>query len=560
MSEIQSIIQRLSGQAAFEKGKSLFESNTVLDFSVENEQIRGQVQGSFVYDVSLTIIGKTFDGGCSCPASEGFDICKHCVAVLLQYEQRISELDSLLNEGPAERVEGYINTLPAADLKKALFEFVKKDQEILSQWVMFADINLGIFEIKALKKEITKSLPLKDLWKYEQVRNYFSNARLKVQRLLAVIEKLEADVGIELIEYGLLRYDKVMERIDDSGGFRFGVYYLLERSLVDTFHNLAWDVDRKVDFLNQLNNIEFLSVDFGDIGLKFIQPENKMLEKQYYKTLEATLKSTMSPANKKRIANSLVRYLIDSAQLKKAAEIKASVASSVKDFEVIIDECVSNNELSLASKYIKRAQGFAQHPAERDLLIKASLNIAIKQKDYESAISLAWSTFEQSFSNESYQVLLSLYNKTGSDVIALMANAEELILTSIQTDIPERLRNYEPIISFYLETGQFEKAYLIADVQSVSENQLHVLSYTCLTNDMPHKALTLYKKLIHQYVSKGTKNDYQIAIDLMLELEEKSSFMPDGKKEIKKLYQELISVNGDRLTFVQLLQLNFSEL
>jgi len=51
-------------------------------------------------------------GGCDCPASEGFDVCKHCVAVALAVEARSSILQQAASADNGERIGAFLEGLP----------------------------------------------------------------------------------------------------------------------------------------------------------------------------------------------------------------------------------------------------------------------------------------------------------------------------------------------------------------------------------------------------------------------------------------------------------------
>ncbi|MBT4883873.1 MAG: hypothetical protein HON44_07870, partial [Glaciecola sp.] len=75
------IIERLAGPATFERGTAIYNDQAILSFHKNRNKIKATVQsasapGVKVHQVTLTIKPTTYDGGCDCPASEGFDFCK----------------------------------------------------------------------------------------------------------------------------------------------------------------------------------------------------------------------------------------------------------------------------------------------------------------------------------------------------------------------------------------------------------------------------------------------------------------------------------------------------
>ena len=91
-------IRDLAGNQSYSRGLQIYNRGKVLRFQMENEEgndenvvLEAEVEGSGenVYHVSMiwnTIWEDLQESECSCPAFWEYDgICKHCVAVLLQY-------------------------------------------------------------------------------------------------------------------------------------------------------------------------------------------------------------------------------------------------------------------------------------------------------------------------------------------------------------------------------------------------------------------------------------------------------------------------------------------
>lgn len=88
-------IIRMAGRVTYERGRQLYDAGYVLDMDVQTEGdydvIAASVRGSGrkVYETDLLILretGELEECYCECPAFRSYDgICKHCVAVWLQY-------------------------------------------------------------------------------------------------------------------------------------------------------------------------------------------------------------------------------------------------------------------------------------------------------------------------------------------------------------------------------------------------------------------------------------------------------------------------------------------
>ena len=101
----QSEIRMLADQNAYKRGRNLYRSDAVLEYTVEEdgqiEYIYAAVQGSGrnVYDVDLEYNmeeGQLENAHCTCPAFREYEgLCKHCVAVLCEYADYLESQEAV---------------------------------------------------------------------------------------------------------------------------------------------------------------------------------------------------------------------------------------------------------------------------------------------------------------------------------------------------------------------------------------------------------------------------------------------------------------------------------
>jgi len=83
-----------------------------------------------------------------------------------------------------------------------LLEFIESERSLLQQWSMRADSELGILDAKALKKRITAAIPYnRNLYRYNQVRSYFSQVETVMDHLCEMAEELPAEDTLKLVDY-----------------------------------------------------------------------------------------------------------------------------------------------------------------------------------------------------------------------------------------------------------------------------------------------------------------------------------------------------------------------
>ena len=85
----------LAGAGPYARGTSYFEDGRVTNLVAHRGRITDTVEGTHPYHVELRATPRLLEGSCNCPASEGFEFCKHCVAVALAFQANKRELAAL---------------------------------------------------------------------------------------------------------------------------------------------------------------------------------------------------------------------------------------------------------------------------------------------------------------------------------------------------------------------------------------------------------------------------------------------------------------------------------
>ena len=121
-----------------------------------------------------------------------------------------------------------------------------------------------------LKAMITKALPSRDVWQYNKVRAYFQQAQRRLSILFQLLPYLPPEQAHALSYQILKRYDGILKRVDDSGGFR----HVLEREIEDAFarcvKRLNWPAQTKAQYILQLYSTELHVYEFKDIPGQFL--------------------------------------------------------------------------------------------------------------------------------------------------------------------------------------------------------------------------------------------------------------------------------------------------
>ena len=91
------LLIRLAGKPAFNRGMDYYTGGHVLGFKQKGNMNTADVEGTEIYRVTLKWTSRQLDGTCDCPASDGFDFCKHCVAVTLTLRETQDDCSTRIN-------------------------------------------------------------------------------------------------------------------------------------------------------------------------------------------------------------------------------------------------------------------------------------------------------------------------------------------------------------------------------------------------------------------------------------------------------------------------------
>ncbi|RDZ39577.1 hypothetical protein C5B91_19335 [Haloferax sp. Atlit-10N] len=120
-------IRSLCTDAVFDRGENYFEEERIRDCTRVGDSITATVQGSRLYDLTLSLSESNFDPSCSCPY-DGPGVCKHVVAVLL----------SLTDEMPpnrGEQIDAVLTDIDEEDLQTFVRDELSRDSGMLDRFL-----------------------------------------------------------------------------------------------------------------------------------------------------------------------------------------------------------------------------------------------------------------------------------------------------------------------------------------------------------------------------------------------------------------------------------------
>ncbi len=148
----------------------------------------------------------------------------------------------------------YLQAMSHSQLVDHLLTLISQDHRLYDRWQAKIERAQTKQDFKSLKKLITKGLPLKSIWEYRKVADYFENAEQLIADVFAEAEHIPSEDQLKLVFAVYERLDKVHERLDDSGGYRFVLMRIIATNLTKIFRRQPWSSEQRADWLIQMIN------------------------------------------------------------------------------------------------------------------------------------------------------------------------------------------------------------------------------------------------------------------------------------------------------------------
>lgn len=526
-------LQKLAGRRTFDKGEMLYFQEAVHRFTRNQLIVTAIVQEIQEFTVKLSIVEGQYEGSCNCSDSEGFDFCKHCVAVALTDISREAELELLQGGDDIERITGYIESMSEAEAKATLLKQITSDIDKTEQWVLFADVSNGKVNKKALIDIINKALPLREVWRQNRVKTYFETAIERFNRLISILHKLPTDPAFELTQTALVRYNKALGKIKDDKGYRLKVEVTLVQAFATFTSELNWAPQRKVSFLMSLYHQPFTNFALPSIYKKFVKnhPELVTLFIEKLVNLECQFEQTdvSSIQIEKTVDETHELILSDLALYYADAGINAStedklklivcrhkLATNLTEYIELAELCVALDMKDIARKYIAEIESHKLNYRQESKLLTLSANTHEQLEDIDASLELHWSAYERSLEATDFHAVLNLLstsdNKSEADVQHWFEKAQVLLTAQLQD-----ADNQDALFELYLACGKNDIA--IAEAQDVvlSNALLHKIAELGIETQ-PELGFVLYRRLIRTYPKNTDTQGYETAITLLKEL------------------------------------------
>lgn len=504
-----------AGQATFKKGALLFKEKKVSHLQRQGDVVTATVKGSELYHVKI-ILKPELRCDCSCPAAEYMDVCKHAVAV------GISLFGSQINgETPAKNSDEqillrYFNEISKDELITLFMRQLELDEELRNQWLMKATLAQKSTSLADLKKLVTKALPAHAVYGWQEVKHYFRLADQQMDNLWQAMMQLPAEEQWHLTLHILKRLNKVLEQIDDSGGFRFEIEGQIYQNMAELFDLLSCSPEEKSKWLfdhmdqRELDVFPDIFEHFnitGDVEISLLQRCREALE---------NIEQSGSSANDRKwqiriYSEPLLMAARTNGNWREEERLLAMQATSSRDYLSLAQLCLDHHEELDAEDWLLKAKKNASE-FELQECTRKEIRIRIALGETVQAWRLGWQLFEKTHTFRDYKELIALHDELGKPEPDLLQKVEQVFAN------PQNQWQYDAQIEFFLSTNQLTKAKQCAANGKITYPLLLQLADALVVNE-PAESLSLYVRVIGKQLEYSENRVYEEVITLLQQLQ-----------------------------------------
>lgn len=556
---------KLAGKPAFNRGMQYFRDKHVRALKQSNSRISAEVEGSETYHIILKWTSKQLDGACNCPASDGFDFCKHCVAVALTLMETQAIQNELAQGGTESRIKAYLLKQEKEKLTDWLLEQIENDPILLQQWSLKADRDLGVLDLKAFKKRITAAIPYKrNSFRYQQVRNYFAPVEIIADQIGEITEQFPADDMLKLIDYALARINRALEHIDDSGGFRLAAVDALHRAHIISCKRLDWPKKKLVRYLldiafgDQLDIYPEIPADYSDaLGNDGLLLFTGCLQEKW---------DALPPLERGANFDQKWPYLHLQQMLEKLAglssdeeaiiRLRQKTAVDLHDYQDLAQRCLKTGDLDATEQWLKKCQ----QSTDRDYHFTTQhlqISLLKAKQCWSEALEQQWKLYSKSLRLKDYIAIPDLA-KNADDKNNWQQQALKLLKKQAQSQ-PETnawmtVTQTDHLLEFYLYHEAFDEALELVAKEKADPNLLFKLAWKIINR--PEQAFPIFQRVIEHQVMQANNNAYKEAIQQLQDINN-SLKGTKQKQQMATLIETLRQKNRAKRNFIKWLNEDF---
>jgi uncharacterized Zn finger protein len=490
-------IYNLVGYTLAGRGYDYYEGGMVLNLKVRGNNITAEVAGrsSPSYTVKLWCDAEGIDGHCTCPYSEGVDVCKHVAAVLFEwvYNRADEATDAVVSE--AELRQG-LEDLSKEDLISLILEAAAENDSLYQKLRILteeAETSSEKSWMQAMKAELQRicAMDASDSWGEIDIGDELETA-------LEPLEKAEVTDQLEIYMYALDQLNQIDEAYEtDEPVALLDRIYERVGSLLG---NSDLSLEQKRKYLDSLIDIYF-ELDQSDSELGDVIMEACRSPEDFNYVIGRVQDYEDDFSSKERL---LAKLYLQSGREEAYLEIRRQNLDSDHDY------------LELAEFYQSRGQmAEAIEIAEKgldSLTYKAALYPFLEEQyetqgDVQNLQRILTRQFKEFPSLELYQRLKQVGESAGTWETGLKQN----LLAPLEKG--EHYRSDRLLAELYVADADYDKALALSRRNDIGGEALsHIAGGIAQT--YPEEAIAIYKRLIDGYLSVNGRDRYRAAAQL----------------------------------------------
>jgi len=538
----------------FKKGEQLLASNKVAVKSRDTDIIVAKVSGQLVYQVTLEIIDDSIHRAqCSCPAFAYQSLCKHCVATALAFNQPDEQCFAV--EDDEEKMRTFLLKKTPAELVDQLMGFVLDDPAKYKRLLFQIESASKTYTSNDLKKLLTKALPMRDVWDYHKVYDYFQHAEQVLAVFFEHATALPSAEYFALLDKAATRLDKALQRVDDSAGYRLAIVEQLAEQSKAVFAQLDWSDKKKVQWVidnillsydfNTSSSVEYLATD--ELRVAFLKGCQREVDK-----IEIPADITQRELDWRlfRLNQPLLEAAISKGDVHQQAKVLAKGACCLEDLIKISKLYLDNDDEFSAQDWLLKAQKLPAKGHEIRVLQLQQIRVDAALGNNQQAWDLAWQCFRQQPNFQSYLQLEQHIALTGNFASKYLSQVEESLLTTA--------RNSTAALEFYLHHNRLDDAAKWAMSNDVDYNLSAKLSLR-LVADTPKQAIIFCQRSISDLLQASNNQVYAEAISYLTKFVAAWTDQSQDDNLLKILIKDLQGKFRAKRNFVKLLDEKFAD-
>lgn len=546
------LLVKLAGRGAFERGLDYFDEGRVSDIESTERRTTAVVNGARPYTVTLRHTHRHLEGGCDCPASEGIDFCKHCVALALTVQAQQASAKQINKKSVSGVIRHYLVQQSRDTLIAELMAFTERYPALRENLLQKAELSSETLTLSQLKKLITRVTPARQLWGYREVGAYFQGLESTLERIAGVADQIEPPVLLRTVEHGLKRLNRALESVDDSSGYRFGSQEILRRLHIDALRRLDWAPSKLASYL-----VDLLLADTWEPFSESLGEYENTLDSRsldaFFLEIEARLNALPQlPVGAEfdqkypyiRLSGFLESQAREAGDIDRLIDIKQRIATDARGYSEIARLFLKQTDTDAAEEWLNKADRIAKHDYERDLPLWVDLYTA--RQDWAQAISVQQKLFEKQPEYAHFRKLMEMASRAGQ---------EERVRNDTKEGLHEQLHSHARGVGGHALT----LARILCDEsdwQGAFETLAHVPTYQDVFAEAagwfeaarPDYACELYQKAIELRIGRKNKTGYRAAVDLVVSVE--PIFQKLGDSAFSELVTGLRKAHKQKRNFI----------